>query len=746
MLLPTRLHAQPAATAPGPALSTTSTPSQAAPGGTGEEVTVTARRRSEPLQRVPVAVSVFTAKQAARDNLNDLQDVLQKIPSADFRTQTSNKDRTIFIRGIGTISTSPGVEPSVSTVVDGVVLARSGQATSDLIDLDHIEVLRGPQGTLFGKNASAGAVNIVTAQPTDAFHGFADASYFEGDEYRLNGGVSGTLVPNRITGVFSALVSGWDGNVHDTVSDKTVNGYRHDGFRSKLAWTPTDTTRVTLGLDYLRENDTVPNGVFRSTSQIGYPTDIVQPNPGLARALASGGVGAARDNTTINQDLRSRVIDDNGGLSLTVDQKLGAGYTFTSITAWRRWHNTQFQDYDQLSVPTKAFPDIRDRGDLDFSQVSEEARIASPKGRFFDYVAGLYYLHGDDSEDYDRSVTTPTAANNGVAEYGVTNNNYAVFGEGNVNLTRSLRGILGLRLVRDDLDYDFARRSTSAVSVTGVRPSFTANGSTAHDDYVDRIGLQYDISRDVMAYFTYSRGYKGPAYNVFFNMQQTDTQALLPETNNTFELGLKSQFLDRRVTANFAAFIEDFDNYQANFLDTVAGATITRLINAGSVTSRGVEGDLSARPIRGLTLATVFSFDDAHIVQFNCPPSAALSCDVNGEPLPFAPHWKFDLRADYLHPVNDRYDIDFGSDYDWQSRTQYSLTETPDTIQDAYGIWDMNVSLIDNVNTWRITAELKNVLDTHYSPVLTYGNLGGVVRGVARDDGRYAGFALHKDF
>ena len=742
-LLPAGLQAQPAGIAQGPAL-----PATAAPGKTGgsEEVTVTARRRSEPLQRVPVAVSVFTAKQAARDNLNSLQDVLQKIPSADFRTQTSNKDRTIFIRGVGTISTSPGVEPSVSTVVDGVVLARSGQATSDLIDLDHIEVLRGPQGTLFGKNASAGAVNIVTAQPTAAFHGFADASYFEGDEYRLNGGVSGTLVPGRLTGVFSALVGGWDGNVHDTVRDKTVNGYRHDGFRSKLAWTPTDTTRVTLGLDYLRESDTVPNGVFESTSQISYPTDVVRPNAALAQALSNAGVLANRDNTTINQDLRSHVIDDNGGLSLTVDQKLGAGYTLTSITAWRRWHNTQFQDYDQLSVPTRAFPDIRDLGDLDFSQVSEEARIASPKGRFFDYVAGLYYLHGVDNEDYDRSVTTPAAANEGIAQYGTTSNNYAVFGEGNVNLTRSLRGILGLRLVRDDLDYNFARQSTSAAAITGVRPSFAASGSNAHNDYVDRIGLQYDLTRDIMTYFTYSRGYKGPAYNVFFNMQQTDTGVLRPETNNSFEIGLKSQFLDRMVTANLAAFIEDFDNYQANFLDTVAGATITRLINAGSVTSRGVEGDLSARPIRGLTLATVFSFDDAHIVQFNCPPAAALSCDVNGEKLPFAPRWKFDLRADYLHPLTDRYDIDFGSDYGWQSRTQYSLTETPDTIQDAYGIWDMNLSLIDNVSTWRITAELKNVLDTHYSPVLTYGNLGGVVRGVARDDGRYAGFALHKDF
>lgn len=148
--------------------------------GGEEQVTVTVRRRSEPLQKVPVATSIFTAKDAARNNVHDLQGIFQFIPSANFRTSASSKDRTVFVRGIGTISTSPGVEPSVSTVLDGVVLARSGQATADLLDLEHIEVLRGPQATLVGKNASAGAVNIVTAAPTEAFHAHADASYFSG--------------------------------------------------------------------------------------------------------------------------------------------------------------------------------------------------------------------------------------------------------------------------------------------------------------------------------------------------------------------------------------------------------------------------------------------------------------------------------------------------------------------------------------------------------------------------------------
>ncbi|CAI9121487.1 TonB-dependent receptor [Brytella acorum] len=732
---PTEAQAQPHGKSPQSALA-----------GGEEQVTVTVRRRNEPLQKVPVATSVFTAKEAARNNVHDLQGIFQFIPSANFRTSASAKDRTVFVRGIGTISTSPGVEPSVSTVLDGVVLARSGQATADLLDLDHIEILRGPQGTLFGKNASAGAVNIVTAAPTEAFHAHADASYFSGDEYRLSAGASGTLVPSKLTAIGSFLVGGYTGNVHNVYNGETVNGYQHRGARTKLAWTPDDQTRVTLGLDYMYSNDAVPNGVFSSTSHVAYPTGAVTGNAALAQALTSEGIRPSSNNTRISNNTLSKSVDHNGGASITLDRKF-SGYTLTSISAYRRWQNTQDQDYDQLSQPYASLPQLADHGWLNFWQVSQEVRIASPKGHFFDYVAGLYYLHTSDSETYDRSLQpSGAAASSGHANFGTTGNNYAAFAEGNLNFTRNFRAILGLRLLRDDLDYRFARTSTSAAAVTGIRPDYASNGSTAHNGYVDRIGLQYDVTRDIHAYFTYSHGYKGPAYNVFFNMQNTDAKALRPEQNNSFELGLKSQFLHRRITANFAAFIEDFSNYQANFLDTVAGATVTRLINAGTVSSKGLEGDITARPFRYLTVGGNFAYTYATVDHFNCPAGAPLSCNVNGQPLPFAPRWKFVLNADYTRPLNDRFTLSLDSDYTWQSRTQYSLTETPDTVQKAYGIWNLSTTIEDKKHRLRLTLVMRNAINKHYASYMGYGSLGGVVNWLPRDYGRYGGFTLHKDF
>ena len=428
------------------------------------EVVVTARHRSENLQEVPISVSVVSGAQAAAQNLNDLGDISQIVPAIDFRTGASNKDRTIFIRGIGTISTSPGVEPSVSTVIDGVVLARPGMATLDLLDLDHIEVLQGPQGTLFGKNASAGVVNIVTANPTATPHAYVDGSYFEGSEYRIKAGVSGPIVGDKLEGLVSVFTAQYRGNVENIYSgvDKEDNGYRHTGARAKFIARPVDNLTLTLGADYTNSADTTPTGVYASTNRIAYPSGVLTPNANLANALAASGINPYPDNRTISTNTNSSVHDKNGGVSLQADWTVFGDYTITSISAYRKWRNVQYQDYDMQGVPVGPaggnFAQGVDTGHVDFDQESQELRIASPKGRFIDYVAGFYYLHAADTETYERDITQINAAgatvlNNGVAHYGTTGDNYALFGEANINFTKQFRAIAGYREIWDNLSY-----------------------------------------------------------------------------------------------------------------------------------------------------------------------------------------------------------------------------------------------------------------------------------------------------
>jgi len=696
-----------------------------------QAVTVTATRREESLQKVPVAVTVVDGEQLERDNRNGVASIAQQVPTLNFRTGASNKDTSLFMRGVGTISTSPGVEPTVATVVDGVVYGRPGQSTLDLLDLERIEVLRGPQGTLFGKNASAGVLNIITKAPTEETHGYIDQSYYSGNESRTRFGLGGSLIPDTLKGSITTLFGTYDGNVHNKANGQEVNGYNHKGARGKLEFTPNDDVKLTVIGDYMQSHDDTPNGVISKSL-----------TPGFASALSP--VRASNDNRDLVSDYRSHVDDINKGLSAQLDWNLG-DYTLTSITAWRGWNNTQYQDGDRLANITAAFPGTEDKGDLDYNQYSQELRLASPKGQFLEYVGGLFYMHGKDEETYRRNLLTPTTTTTGIADYSTTSDSYAVFGETTLNFTSAFRGIAGLRWTHDDLEYDHRRVSTSATAVSGIQPATSSSGSVDEDGWSGRLGVQYDLSDSVMAYLTYSRGYKGPAYNVFFNMQPRDTGALKPETSNNWELGLKATSWNDRLTTNVAVFHSEYDNYQANFFDTVAGQVVTRLINAGSVSTEGVEADYALQATRNLKFSGAIAYTKARIDQFSCPVGAAASCDVNGKTLPFAPDWKSYVRADYTIPLDNGLDIELGTDYSWQSEVQYDISQNPDTKQGAYGLWNASAAIADYGNGWRVALLAKNLTDKSYSPLLASGT-GYIYRAVPRDDERYFGVQVRKDF
>ncbi|WP_346659668.1 TonB-dependent receptor [Pseudomonas sp. RIT-PI-S] len=696
-----------------------------------QAVTVTATRREATLQTVPVAVSVVDGEQLERDNRNGVAALAQQVPTLNFRTNASNKDTALFIRGVGTISTSPGVEPTVATVIDGVVYGRPGQATLDLLDLERVEVLRGPQGTLFGKNASAGVLNIVTKNPEEAFHGYIDQGWYTGNESRTRFGIGGALIPGVLKGSLTTLVSSYDGNVDNNANGQEVNGYNHRGARGKLQFTPNEALTVTVAADYMTAHDDTPNGVI---SQV--------LTPAFGNALAP--VSASGHNQNIVSDYRSHVEDTNKGLSAQVDWALG-DYTLTSISAWRGWDNTQWQDGDRLATVSAAYPGIEDKGELSYDQYSQELRLASPKGQFAEYVTGLYYMHAKDDETYRRTLVTTTTPQRGVADYGTTSDSVAAFGETTLNFSPRLRGIAGLRFTHDYLAYDHRRASTSATAVSGIQPSTASSGSVDEDGWSGRLGLQYDLTNSVMTYLTYSRGYKGPAYNVFFNMQPRDTDALKPETSNTWELGIKASAWDERLTANAALFHSAYDNYQANFYDTVAGQVVTRLINAGSVTTQGAELDLALQATRQLKLSAALAYTHARIDTFACPAGAAASCNVDGKPLPFSPDWKSYARADYSISLDNGLDVELSSDYSWQSEVQYDISQNPDTKQGAYGVWNASVALADYANGWRVALLGKNLADRSYSPLLASGS-GYIYRAVPRDDSRYFGIQVRKDF
>ncbi len=729
--------------------------------GTLETVIITATKRPQPLQTTPIAISVINGSSLEEANVNTLGAVTAQTPTVNFRTNASNKDTALFIRGVGTISTSPGVEPTVSTVLDGVVTSRPGQATMDLLDIDRVEILRGPQGTLFGKNASAGVINIVSKAPAKTTERYIDLSWLQGNERRIRVGASGELSDGVLRGSISGMAGKFDGNVTNVADGSKVNGYDRSGVRGRLEITPNRDLKVTLLADYMKANDDTPTGVVIGTTTTAYATGTVAQNPLFAAALAP--VMAGPNNRQINSDLHTRVADTNSGLSAQVDWDLKGAGQLTSITAFRSWKNTQFQDQDRLGTVYKQFARSEDRGDLDFEQKSQELRIASVKGGFVDYVAGLFYLQAKTDEQYRRDVTrcaSTTAAalpsglipcsagsttqDNGVANYGIENTSLSVFGEGTFNFTDALRGIAGLRYTTDDLSYYHGRVAT-ATGVPGVGATrATVTGSTSENAFSGRLGPQYAINKDVMAYATLSRGYKGPAYNVFFNMGANQDNVLRPETSNSFEAGLKSTLLDNRLRLNVAVFKTDYSNYQANVPDLVNGVIVTRLINAGEVSTKGIEVDLTARMTPQLNVSVGLANIIARVSNFTCPPAAAISCNINGKPLPFSPDWKGNVRVKYTTPVSDAMTLDLNAEYNWQSEVQYDLAQSPDAIQGAYGILNLSAGLA-HTGGWRVALLVKNALNKSYASFLQNSG-SNINRYVPRDDQRYVGVNARYDF
>ncbi|MBH9579116.1 TonB-dependent receptor [Inhella proteolytica] len=723
-----------------------------------EAVVVTATKRIQPLQKTPLAVSVIGGGALEEMNLNNLSTITAQLPTVNYRSNASNKDSALFIRGVGTISTSPGVEPTVSMVLDGVVTARPGQATLDLVEVDRIEILRGPQGTLFGKNSSAGVINIVTRPAAKGKGGYLDLSAFQGGEHRIRAGVFGGT--SELRGSLSLMSAKFDGNVTNVADGSKVNGYDRDGVRGRVEFQPMREMKVTLIADYTRSKDTTPTGVPYGTDVATYPTNAVTANPLYAAAVAP--VIPSPTNRQINSEMLTRVTDTNQGLSTQVDYTLPS-VTLTSITAHRGWENHQFQDQDRLPKPYRQFAQLADEGTLDFSQFTQELRVASNGKQTFDYVAGLFYFDGKNDEVYRRDVTAcpastaaalpsglvpctagPVVTGNGVATYGVRSKSKALFGEGTMNFSPELRTIAGLRYTQDELSY-YHGRVASASGLSGVGATRApVTGSTDVDAVSGRFGPQYDITPDMMAYATYSRGYKGPAYNVFFNMSPTQDNVLAPEKSKSYEIGLKSELLDRRLRVNLAAFDTEYNGYQANVPDLVNGTIVTRLINAGEVSTKGIEMDLTARPTAGLNVSFNVANIKARVKNFNCPPGAAASCNINGKPLPFSPDWKASLRLKYTQTLTDSLSLDYGFDATWQTKVQFDLQQQPNSFQPEYTIYNARVAL-QSTDGWSVALIGRNLGDKSYA-TLVQNSGSNINRYVPRDDRRYFGVNLRYDF
>jgi len=758
------------------------------------EIVVTAQKREQRLQDVPVAVSVISGDAIAAQGGVNIESAQYLVPALNFRKSGTTLNQFLFLRGIGTANFSIAAEPSVSAVLDGVVLSNAGEAFTDLVDIERIEVLRGPQGTLFGKNASAGVINIVSRRPGDEMGGYLEAGFFfgNGEEYRARAAVDLPLSPtvrSRVSG-FYGTYEGNIRNVAPNVNDR-VNGYERAGVRAVIEVDASESLQLTLIGDYRRADDDCCAELIGTT-----PT-----------GLSAAALPAARGDETrrIAQDLVTATEEESYGASLQADLDVGAAGTLTSITAHRWWDNVEIRDGDFLPAAYAGFNQLHDVGPQSSKTFSQELRLTSPGGQTVEYVIGGFYSRADNDRVFTRNDvvcglapgaptttlvpcggTQATASTfpTGTATFGSVFKNAALFGQATFNVTDTLRLIGGLRYTHDELDVYHIRRTTLAgpgiggnfdqgvfdrygqllAATPGLNPNTAAtqaiaasNGtpwrdSSEKDNLSGRAGVQYDLSPDNMVYATYARGYKGPAFNVFFNMNPLSTNRISAETADSYEVGLKNTLLDGALVLNLAGFYAKYKNFQANNPDVVNGVVTTRLTNAGTVSTKGFEIDFIARPTDAFSVSGGLAYTDAQVDRFRLPVGGNPADLIpSGTPLTSAPKWKGSVQGDYRIETGGSFDVNLGGSLSFQSEQITQLSPAAAvraaTTVDAYALADLQAALVDVEDRWKLSFLVRNLFDQSFAAAIQTGGPGGSYRyQIPREADRYYGVTLRVNF
>ncbi|MAT95468.1 MAG: TonB-dependent receptor [Halioglobus sp.] len=705
---------------------------RSSPGLILEEVIVTATKREENLQDVPVAVTALSADSIKEAQIHSSAQLTQLVPSLTLQRGSDSRESSFNIRGVGTQSFSIGTEPSVSTMLDGVVMGRSGQAFMELMDIQRVEVLRGPQGTLFGKNSTAGVVHIITKQPSDEHSGEIMAMAQSDEEYRAGFTVSGPLTSDlgyRLTASGNDL----DDYTKNFYDGEDYNGYHNWTARGKLRWAPTDDLDFTLSADYGDQEckcTVAPIGYLEpwdgNEEEVQDILDLISP------------VVPSDDNTEVNINNVPKSESDQWGTSLEANWALG-DYTLTSITAARAYDidGNSNDDYDGQPITVIG---LSQTGDTSQDQFTQELRITSPDEGPVTYVAGLYYFDQSVDRKFERSLSSGTGAliSSGVASFTADTTNWAAFGEAIWAFSDAWRLVFGGRYTNDDVSFDY-RRSRDGLPIGIPDPVDPSSGSTDEDDFSGKLALQWDFNADSMAYLTYAQGYKGPAFDLTFESDPETQDRVDPETSDSWELGMKSTWFDGRAMLNAAVFYSKYDDFQAEgFFDSDGlpncppdnltcdpdddpGAFI--LINAGKVTTQGVELDFQAALTENLRITGGLSYIDTKIDEYpNGPCSNGqtyreecdLSQDLSGGELPYTPEWKGNLTASYFWTRDSLFDVVFIGAMHGQDEVQYSLAQDKYAIGDAYTIFDASVVFKDHSERWEATLFVKNLTDEFY--------------------------------
>jgi iron complex outermembrane receptor protein len=776
---------------PNPAMQAPTAAPAAADSG---DIVITARRRNESLQDVPLAVSVIGDERLASTGSFNVLRLSQIQPSLQFYS-TNPRNSAANIRGLGSPFglTNDGIEQGVGVYVDQVYYSRIASTTFDFLDVERVEVLRGPQGTLYGKNTTAGAVNLISRPPSFEPEGRAELSIGNLGYIQARASLSGPLISDTLAIRVAGSATRRRGTIFNVTSGAWVNEMENTGVRGALLWRATPHLNITLSGDYSFQNPLCCAQIYVRTGATQRPL-----NRQFAALAAAFGYAPPSNNafdrlTDLDTALEAR--QELGGASLRAEWQVGPG-TLSSISAWRFWDWQPSSDRDFTGLPIttiSANPSHQ-------NQWTQEVRYAGTAGHL-DFVVGAFAfdqtLHTSGVQQQgsaaSRWLLNPSSANannpavlNGLTSTNAilfSNTSLAAFGQMTWHVTDRLSLQPGIRV-----NYDRKSGSYSAVVTTGTGSMILNSdqrGVLAPQSYSPRFSAwnlsgdftaSYNVARNVLAYATFARAFKSGGINLSglpldaANNPILSAATVRPETVNHYELGLKTQFWNRRLTFNLAGFWTDVFDYQATVTNGQLGVLRGYLANAGLVRVRGIEVEFSGRPTDHLNFYLNAAFTDGRYVRFvdaPCPPELSggttgavpsppgtpggispANCNISGQWLPGISRWAASYGVEYIIPQRlFGLDGDIVLGYDGSTRSKFSSNPSRSLYTDVNGYTLANFRLgFRAENGWDVTAWLRNAFDAHYFEVLaTQSGSTGLVVGQPADP-RTWGVTLRTQF
>lgn len=715
-----------------------------------EEITVTAQRRLERLQDVPVSVEVVNRDAIVQQNLNTLTSLADTVPSVHIVTNAGGASQ-LYIRGIGS-GINQGFDQSAGMFIDDIYHGRSRMSSAAFLDLNRVEVLKGPQTTFFGNNAIAGAFNIVTEKPRNTFDAWTRALYGEYGQYALEGALGGPLTESiavRAAATFNGS-NGWIENINtgdDQPEENNVAG------RLSFLFQPNDRLDATLKIEDGRNRNN--SGLFLTVANCPPPAPFVAA--GFCNTALAAGVPTGADSDRNAESPNQKSDLDTFESVLTVNYQAG-GHSFTSVSG--------FYDYDYLqNLDTDATPSALLHVQLPerYHQFSQELRMTSPTGGKFEYLGGIYYQKSRLAAPTDFSYFflsgrlggTPLAPYLPLGQhidFTQDENSYAVFGSVSWNATERLKLSTGLRSSWVEKRYDHNLfYGTASQDFGGIVPlpdaiaTFPAalglgttgplSGSRNDNALMPSAKIQYQVGPDAMAYVSYARGFKGGGFNAIDNSGAAANLPFEPEYVNAYELGLKSEWFARRLLLNLAVFQSDYTDLQVSTNNLNAAGTYVSLVkNAAESRSRGIELETRWAASEHLRLSANATYLDSKYLnyrnvaltqrqqlQYNqClaqNPLPNTTCqplgkqDLSGRPTQFAPKWTGNLTGAYSIPLLGRYQLTTELSAYFSSSSYLHPTLDEDMRQDDYVRLDGRLTFGPGDGRWAIDVIGKNLTD-----------------------------------